>query len=84
MSCFKTKCSFLTYMIDYSYSFEGYNNLIDYNMEQQASIIADFFFLSRYGRQEFIYLNSREFKGIVDESTVLKYEKLLQGTGFPK
>jgi len=69
---------------DYSYSFEGYNNLIDYNMEQQASIIADFFFLRRYGRQEFIYLNGREFKGIVDESTVLKYEKLLQGTGFPK
>ncbi|MGK7246348.1 hypothetical protein ACSPAH_14565 [Buttiauxella agrestis] len=53
-------------------------------MEQQASIIADFFFLRRYGRQEFIYLNSREFKGIVDESAVLKYEKLLQGTGFPK
>lgn len=73
-----------SFLIDYSYLFETHNNIKEYSMEQQASIIADFFFLRRYGRQEFIYLNGRKLKGVVDESTILSYEKLLQGTGFPK
>ncbi len=71
-------------MADYDYTFEEHRNFIDYSMEQQASIVADFFFLRRYGRQDFIYLNSRRLKGVIDESTILNFEKLLQGTGFPR
>lgn len=71
-------------MADYDYTFEENRNFTDYSMEQQASIVADFFFLRRYGRQDFIYLNSRRLKGIIDESTILNFEKLLQGTGFPR
>jgi hypothetical protein len=74
----------VSFATDYAYDLSKDKYLNDYNMEQQASIIADFYYFRCYGRQEFIYLNGRNYTGIVDELTMPKYEAVLKGTGFPR
>ena len=41
--------------VDYNYSLDRKKKLSDYGMEQQASIVADYFILKTYGVARFIY-----------------------------
>lgn len=42
-------------LVDYNYSLDRKKKLSDYGMEQQASIVADYFILKTYGVARFIY-----------------------------
>lgn len=56
--------------------------LADYPMEQQASIVADYFYLKTYGENEFLKLAGRELIGIVDKNTLAKYEPIIRSAGL--
>ncbi|MGR4051184.1 type IV secretion protein Rhs [Kosakonia cowanii] len=56
--------------------------LADYPMEQQASIVADYFYLKTYGEIEFFKLAGRELIGVVDKNTLAKYEPIIRSAGI--
>lgn len=71
----------MSWAVDYHYNFEGKTRLNEYSMEQQASIVADYFFLVNFGESKWYYNPHRNYKG--DElDSVLSYYKLIL-TDFP-
>ncbi len=52
-------------------------------MEQQASIIADYFYLKKFGVSDFIGLYGRNYSGIVDRSTLSKFQPIIRSAGLP-
>ncbi|WMY76503.1 type IV secretion protein Rhs [Buttiauxella selenatireducens] len=69
--------------VDYSYSLDK-DNLSDYGMEQQASIVSDYWLLKTYGFSNYAHLiESRDYKPDEPYSDLLqKYEKVLRN--FPR
>lgn len=57
--------------------------LSDYPMEQQASIIADYFYLKTFGEKAFFRLADRELIGVIDKNTLSKFEPLIRSARLP-
>ncbi|PUV34359.1 type IV secretion protein Rhs [Cronobacter sakazakii] len=72
--------------ISYKYSFEENKKLLEYRLEQQAQIIADFFLLRKFGLK--LWLNRRgedgevSYVGPVDDGLYANYQKVLEGFPF--
>ncbi|CAI0918573.1 Uncharacterised protein [Serratia rubidaea] len=64
---------------DYKYRLNEKKTLKDYSMEQQASIIADYWLLKRYGHRTWLEFTHRgvNFQGISDRFIIMKYELVL-------
>lgn len=63
---------------DYSYSFDK-ANLLDYSLEQQASIVSDYWLLKHYGSYNYTYLIEYRDYDVSEPENILriKYEKIL-------
>ncbi|WP_342323134.1 type IV secretion protein Rhs [Kosakonia sp. BYX6] len=66
----------------YKYKIDKFR-LSDYPMEQQASIIADHFYLKTFGEKAFFRLADRELIGVIDKNTLSKFEPLIRSAGLP-
>nr|WP_053116384.1 hypothetical protein [Winslowiella iniecta] len=66
----------ISWLVEYKYSLPPYYTLADYPMEQQASIIADYFILTEFGMER--WLKENFFKGIVGPDLLNKYENTLK------
>lgn len=72
--------------ISYEYSFEKNKKLLDYRLEQQAQIIADFFLLRKFGLK--LWLGRRgqngevSYIGSIDDQLYANYQKVLEGFPF--
>ncbi|WBF44367.1 hypothetical protein OLD77_17225 [Serratia rubidaea] len=64
---------------DYTYRLDGKRRLKDYPMEQQASIIADYFYLKKRGYNEWLTKigDIINFRGVTDKYITHKYEYTL-------
>ncbi|SCC19213.1 hypothetical protein [Kosakonia oryziphila] len=60
----------------YEYSLPGEKDLADYSLEQQASIIADYYVLANFGVNVFIQQST--FKGIIGPDLRDKYNNTLK------
>lgn len=60
----------------YEYSLPREKDLADYSLEQQASIIADYYVLTKYGIN--ILLQQSTFKGLIGPDLKDKYENTLR------
>ncbi|AVR02338.1 hypothetical protein [Pluralibacter gergoviae] len=60
----------------YEYSLPSDKKLADFGMEQQASIVSDYFFLVNFGLGDFV--NITGFKGIIGPDLKEKYKKTLE------
>lgn len=71
--------------VSYEYSFEKNKNLLDYRLEQQAQIIADFFLLRKFGLKLWLARRGKDYEvsyvGPVDDYLNENYQKVLEG--FP-
>jgi hypothetical protein len=67
----------MSWAVDYHYNFDGKKVLSDYSMEQQASIIADYYYLSTYGVGEWKSLRNRNYNGVFHDDIAPYYRKIL-------
>jgi len=65
----------ISWAVEYKYSLPPYHTLRDFPMEQQASIIADYYILTELGLSEWKEVNL--FKGIIGPDLLNKYESTL-------
>lgn len=65
----------------YMYKLKPGKVLADYSMEQQASIVADYYYLKNFGEKDFFSLDSRKYIGVIDASTLTLYQQVLAGSG---
>ena len=74
----KTKGLF-SWAASYKYTLDPNKELKKYRMEQQAQIIADYFILKKYGVSSLRNEIGRQagFQGVLDDSTILLYRKIL-------
>ncbi len=72
----------LSWAVSYQYRLDRLL-LREYSMEQQASIIADYFYLKKFGVSDFIGLYGRNYSGIVDRSTLSKFQPIIRSAGLP-
>ncbi|AUY13224.1 MULTISPECIES: hypothetical protein [Serratia] len=72
----------LSWAVSYQYRLDRLL-LREYSMEQQASIIADYFYLKKFGVNDFIGLYGRNYSGIVDRSTLSKFQPIIRSAGLP-
>lgn len=72
----------LSWAVNYQYRLDK-QLLNHYSMEQQASIIADYFYLKTFGVSDFIRLYGRNYAGIVDSSTLSKFQPIIRSAGLP-
>ncbi|MBW7981922.1 type IV secretion protein Rhs [Enterobacillus tribolii] len=65
--------------VDYKYRLDEKTLLKDYRMEQQASIIADYWYLSKYGYPAWLRAINKgvRFQGVTDKDIIRKYEYTL-------
>lgn len=72
--------------ISYEYTFENNKTLLDYRLEQQAQIIADYFLLRKFGQRFWMDRrgNNREvsYIGPVDSQLGTHYQNVLEGFPF--
>lgn len=71
----------MSWAVDYHYNFEGKTRVNEYSMEQQASIVADYFFLVNFGESEWYKNQYRNYKGNKLDSALSYYKLIL--TNFP-
>lgn len=69
-------------VVDYTYRLDGKKLLNSYGMEQQASIIADYWYLNKYGYQAWLNgisptVKRVNFRGVSDKDIIKKYEYTL-------
>lgn len=67
----------MSWAVDYHYNFDGKKVLSDYSMEQQASIIADYYYLSTYGVGEWKSLRNRNYNGVFHDDIATYYKTVL-------
>lgn len=70
----------LSKFADYRYRFDDKKMLKNYTLEQQASIIADYWFLKTWGYRSWLANISDEyimFRGVTDKDIISKYEYVL-------
>ena len=72
----------LSWAVSYQYRLDK-PLLRHYSMEQQASIIADYFILKRYGANTFFRLPNRKLIGIVDRRTLSQFHPIIRSAGLP-
>ncbi|WP_275555999.1 hypothetical protein [Mixta sp. Marseille-Q2659] len=65
-----------SWIASYNYSLPPYKKLSDFNMEQQASIISDYFCLTHLGLSEFKVIST--FRGIIGPDIKDKYKSVLE------
>ncbi|WP_426816923.1 hypothetical protein ACP3TC_17515 [Winslowiella sp. 2C04] len=65
----------ISWAVEYRYSLPPYYTLADYAMEQQASIIADYYTLKYLGIN--LWLEVKLFTGIIGSDLMAKYERVL-------
>ena len=65
----------LSWAAEYKYRLDGKQLLHNYSMEQQASIIADYWFLKKYGYTIWLGAinNGVNFQGVTDKTIARKY-----------
>lgn len=75
---FRKKIGLFSRFADYTYSLDK-NNLLDYSLEQQATIVSDYWLLKTYGFSGHSYLvNYKDYNSNEPYSVLLKkYEKVL-------
>lgn len=68
-----------SWLSTYKYSIEPGKVLNQYNMEQQAQIIADYFLLKKYGLNGLKSEIGRQagFQGVLDDNTISQYRAIL-------
>lgn len=66
----------MSWAANYEYSLPDYKTLADFNMEQQAGIVADYFTLEHFGINS--WMRSKDFKGIVGPDLKKKYQNALK------
>lgn len=71
----------LSWAVSYQYRLDK-PQLSQYSMEQQASLIADYFVLKRFGMNAFFGLPNRNYIGIVDRSTLSKFQPIIRSAGL--
>lgn len=71
-----------SWAVSYRYKLDK-TRLSDYGMEQQAAIIADYWFLKTYGVSEFFKLRDRKYIGIIDKTTLSKFQPIIKSAGLP-
>lgn len=66
-------------LVDYTYRLDGKKLLKEYGMEQQASIIADYWYLKRFGYKAWLSAigPTVNFRGVTDKDIGQKYEYAL-------
>lgn len=69
-------------LVDYKYRLDK-PRLSDYGMEQQASIIADYFYLKKFGVNAFFAFPDRNYIGITDKTTLSKFQPIIRSSGLP-
>lgn len=67
----------MSWAADYHYNFDGNKVLSDYSMEQQASIIADYYYLSTYGVGAWKALIDRNYNGVFHDNIASYYKAVL-------
>ncbi|MEE4482652.1 type IV secretion protein Rhs [Serratia ficaria] len=72
----------LSWVVSYQYRLDK-PLLRHYSMEQQASLIADYFVLKKFGMNAFFGLPNRNYIGIVDRSTLSKFQPIIRSAGLP-
>ncbi len=65
-----------SWAVSYQYSLPNYHLLSDYGMEAQASIIADYFYLTKFGRNGFQVITN--YSGIIGPDIKKRYEWVLR------
>ncbi|PIT16560.1 hypothetical protein BGI33_04285 [Snodgrassella alvi] len=82
MGSFRGACSLL---VDYEYALTDDKVLSDYGMEQQASIIADYYLLRDFGYDKWFYYTNQKSKGaepknkqLIQEFWLKMYENTLR------
>lgn len=65
-----------SWAVSYQYSLPNYHLLSDYGMEAQASIIADYFYLTKFGRNGFQAITN--YSGIIGPDIKKRYEWVLR------
>lgn len=72
--------------ISYEYSFESNKKLLDYRLEQQAQIIADYFLLRKFGLKLWLRRRGEDrevsYVGPIDDQLNANYQKVLEGFPF--
>ncbi|OYP01166.1 hypothetical protein [Serratia marcescens] len=66
----------MSWAATYEYSLPNYNTLADYGMEQQASILADYFLLIRFSREE--WRRNKRMAGLEGPDLKTHYETVLR------
>ncbi len=67
----------LSWAAEYYYDLDGQKKLSDYNIEQQACIYADYFYLQTWGENAFFMLRARKYTGVIDAGLSGKYKAIL-------
>lgn len=70
-----------SWAVDYQYVLEKGKKLTSYGMEQQASIMADYFYIKKYGTHAFSEFSGRNIFGLIDEDTIYKFKELFSYSG---
>lgn len=65
----------------YMYKLEAGKLFSEYNMEQQASIVADYYYLKNFGGSAFFSLTDRKYIGVIDANTIKLFQQTLIGSG---
>ncbi|MDK1704625.1 type IV secretion protein Rhs [Serratia rubidaea] len=72
---------FFSWAVSYNYKLNK-SRLGDYPMEQQASIIADFFYIKNYGLGKFHGFYGRCYIGRIDKSILPIYKSMMHHAGL--
>ncbi|MGP1333359.1 hypothetical protein ACJ8HP_14940 [Serratia sp. CY36935] len=67
----------MSWAVTYKYSLPDYYSLADYGMEAQASLLADYFILSRYGKER--WFEVKLMQGIIGPDLKSRYEHVFKG-----
>lgn len=70
-----------SFAVGYMYKLSQGKLLSDYGMEQQACIVADYYYLKNFGESDFFKLHSKGYIGVIDSNTLGLYKKVLAGSG---
>ncbi|KOC87223.1 hypothetical protein [Winslowiella iniecta] len=65
----------ISWAVEYKYSLPPYYTLADFAMEQQASIIADYYILINFGLEK--WNDDKLFTGLIGPDLVNKYQSIL-------
>ncbi len=71
-----------SWAVAYRYKLDK-SRLSDYGMEQQAAIIADYWYLKTQGINAFFAFRDRYYIGITDKTTLSAFKPIIKSAGLP-